>query len=311
MMPRLRSRNSASGASNQYPLGSQRYLNFPNSLGVPHNRFGFDFATTVGRPREYLSTGAEDFAATSSASPAGFFGRFLLAERSDPDFAFPGNNWSPFDQSSAFTLNANGLIVDGKTSGSTSYGEGTRAGVDLLMTNVHGFDLQVWDDVVKDWVNLGHNLQGNNPYVKGTPLQDGFYHQSRLRKPVTYDPMMHGPWNSLTHDLKFDLAGTSDFGNRFDTWHPRAAVSDDNYSPNPARIFRTGRAPYRPSLLNVTDPNDPAFVDVGNDDTTFKSDPALNDDAIAPLRGVRIVVRYYDTVSGQTRRVTLDQSLID
>src|SRR5690606_9907138 len=117
-----------------------------------------------------------------------------------------------------------------------------RRGVDLMLTNVHSFDIKVWDDIVGDFVDLGHTLQGENPYIVDAsgnhPIQDGFYHRSRLRRPMpkaTLDP--------ATENCFFDHPSVvTDFGNRYDTWSPLMFIASGDLSNPATQIWRTGRA---------------------------------------------------------------------
>lgn len=286
-------------------------LHVPRTLGAPYLRFGHEF-DILGRPLE-----------TSGGT---FFGRYTIAERSSPAFAYPGSGWAPFD---------------GSTGPATYAASTARRGVDLMLSNVHSFDIQVWDDVVGDYVNLGHTLTGQNPYVvqsDGThPVQNGFYHASRLRNPFPQAMLAAG------EDYYYDEpAITGNFGNRYDTWSPRMFIEN---AVAPIHRWRTGRAPYRPQWTNP-DPNaaefndppavpvDPTSVesvgresrmafadstldDNGNSLTILdlngdgSADDPLDSDAEAPLRAVRIIVRYLDTHSGQMRQATIETSLID
>ncbi len=260
-------------------------LAVPQSLGVPHLRFGHQY-TVVGAPLEY-------------AGPA-FFGRYTVPERSHPDFLYPGTDWAPFD----------GMNVD--PGANYSSGTPSRRGVDLMLSNVHSFDVEVWDDVVGGFVDLGHDFSGTNPYT-GAVDEPGFYHASRLRNPIPKDPL--APGEEGHYD---DSSVTENFGNRYDTWHPYMLVNTD---------WRNGRAPYRPQQSNP-DPNTASFNDptstdwnrepamefgdnTRDDDGDFTPGVAPDTDAEAPLRAVRIIVRYLDAHSGQMRQSTIEASLID
>lgn len=294
----------------EYRFVGAKRLFVPRSLGVPYLRFGHE-VDVLGRPMEY--------------SGGQFFGRFTIAERSSPLFAYPGSGWAPFDG----------------TAGPGAYASSTaRRGVDLMLSNVHGFDIQVWDDIVGDYVNLGHSLQGRNPYVIDAsgnhPVQDGFYHASRRRDP--FPQAMLAPGEDNHYD---DPSVEDNFGNRYDTWSPRMFLEDAM-----GRQWRTGRAPYRPQWTNP-DPNTGTFndpppptepliptslpsvtresrmafgdstVDDDGDGLTVHPRPGQpnpdpeDTDAEAPLRAVRLVVRYLDSHSGQMRQATIETSLID
>lgn len=296
-------------AANYYrAIGGDGLYLFP-ALGAPYLRFGHMFSD-LGQPLEF--NGAQ------------FLGRFTVPERSsvktaasNDTFVFPGNGWAPFD-------------------GSIGNYEGTaRRGVDLMLSNVHSFDVEVWDDVVGQFVDLGHDLTGKNPYT-GEEDQEGFYHISRLRDPFPRAMVAPGAEPYYDHP-----AISGNFGNRYDTWHPHIVAGGTGGR-------RVGRAPYRPQRTNP-DPkleefNDPppplvpvdptslpsitresrmAFGDRSLDDDgdgmTLHPRPAVGQtapdpddtDAEAPLRAVRITIRYLDANSGQMRQSTIESSLID
>lgn len=88
-------------------------------------------------------------------------------------------------------------------------------------------------------------------------------------------------------------------------------------------IWRTGRAPYRP-LKGNPDPNTAATnlierdmpfgnerLDLDLDGLTYLDGDAGETEAEAPLRAIRIKIRYIDPASGQLRQSTVEHSLID
>src|SRR5262249_30766816 len=102
----------------------------PKVLGQPAYRFGFCSNTANGNfgfPREYVSTGGNTY----------FIGRFTQGETSDLSFGYPGRNGSDPMDNMALTFDATTYRV-------TNF-NGTRAGEDVLMSNVLAFDIKVWD----------------------------------------------------------------------------------------------------------------------------------------------------------------------
>lgn len=289
----------------QLAAGADQLLLQP-ALGVPHLRFGAELSL-YGRPLE--------------KSGSQFFGRFTVPERAGELFAYPGTAWAPFDGTIPADADSDGLF-DFNAPGTPI----ERRGVDLMLSNVHSFDIEVWDDVLGRFVDLGYDNtddtfdKGTNPYT-GAVDQFGFYHISRRRNPFPNAGTGTGP-----EQFHYDHPGfTEDFENRYDTWHPQMLTS------NTTGGRRTGRAPYRPQRSNP-DPNDPEFNKSATDGTATMAmreslvafgDDRLDDDndgvigssgdsdAEAPLRAVRIVIRYLDTHSGQMRQATLEHSLID
>lgn len=205
-----------------------------------------------------------------------FFGRFTTAERSDSSFEFPGvvpnppnpnGGWTPFD----------GIVGN--------YPNGTRRGVDLMLPNVHAFDVEMWDDALGEFVDLGHEKTLPDNSNKQVPA--GYYNRNRLRKNKKTDGS-----NVVGNEHS---SAPVDFGNRYDTWGPRFFVGDAAGTP----LATMGRAPYRPEAGNP-DPNVEGFTGV----------PFGSPDE-APLRAIRIKIRYLDVNSGQLRQTTIEESLID
>lgn len=291
-------------------------LHIPRTLAAPMLRFGhsislhgqpLEFSNTVNSSMTSIAGGWDTF---SSSNPP--FGRLVAEERAHSGIQYPGMGFAPFDSTSGIPANAQ----DPRTGVIGAYQSGARRGVDLIMPNVHAFDIQAWDDILGRFVDIGYGLPdetgegpggttGNahsaqNPYdVDNQDAQWGFYHISRLRKTMS----------SPADPLRSDSGVPQDYGNRFDTWCPDMWIyqGGTNYA-------RNGRAPYRPMQRN-RDPNTTDFNDLIEPATAF-ADNVLdridsNDDAEAPLRAIRIVVRYIDPQSGQTRQVTIDESLID
>lgn len=310
--------NNPSGRPDEiYVPGTEQYR-FPKSLGVPHMRFGHITADSTSPahapPLEF--TGAEgprganfDNVATSVTPRTDFFGRFTASERANTAFAFPGSGFSPFGNATTLTLNANNQI--------SQYVTSDRRGVDLMLPNVHAFDIEVWDDIIGDYVDLGHDRLGTNPYT-GAVDEPGFYSASRLRRPLPKASIVAG------ENYLFDHSSIStDFGNRFDTWHPRMLVSNGDPLLPGTLIWRTGRAPYRPRKGNP-DPNTATAnlseqampfgnerLDLDLDGLTYLDGDPGETDAEAPLRAIRIKIRYVDPASGQLRQSTVEHSLID
>lgn len=101
-------------------------------LGLPQFRFGYSDVpgSTYGNPIEYIGTGAGTT----------FIGRFTKEETSNPFFVYPGSvdTSTPVSGAVVPNLTVTGGVVD-------QYADGIRAGEDILLTNVTGFDIKVWD----------------------------------------------------------------------------------------------------------------------------------------------------------------------
>lgn len=190
-------------------------------LGKPFNRFGFDYSS--GNPREY-----------ADASDTGtFFGRFTHEETSSVDFHYPGHSTdpdgdpltpddNPHSPLMTLSLNSNGVI--------DRFKGGARVGQDLLMSNVHAFDVKVWDEGaggIGQFVDVGHALEDS----AGNPIGD--FHQSKNAHRVSGSEVYYGPRRDVQ---------PSD--NRvFDTWHPGVDFGSGNTPP-----------PFRPLDSTTGDP---------------------------------------------------------
>lgn len=239
--------------------------NFP-SLGIPHYRWGHNHAT--GLPREFINSGST------------FIGRFLQQETSDPNFGYPARitpgSPNPMDPGTTgtLTLNANGVV--------TTYANGTRVVDDMLLPNVHAFDIKVWDPAadsgpdgqpgkagVNDDVNGPDGISGNGDDDATTD------NNSELGWPGSDD----GKFVDVGHSGATGFYTAAANGNttycpaghcRFDTW---------NFSPDLAP------PPYRPVL------------------------PTVAGGTVQALKAIQIKIRFYDVTSGQLKEVTLVQSL--
>jgi hypothetical protein len=89
----------------------------------------------------------------------------------------------------SLTLNSDGLV-------SQFTDEFGRRGEDIVMTNVHAFDIKVWDDGLSQFVDLGHGNSSGD--YAGPPA---------------------GPFT------------VAQGGNRYDTWHPNTLMPAPPYRP--------------------------------------------------------------------------------
>ena len=196
-----------------------RGLSF-GAIAAPFRRYGHYHTGNgvtsghAGRPKEFIAdtTGAD------------FIGRFTLQECSDPDFQYPHNKTSgsriPTNPTLALTLDPNDKTVTGPD----DFGQGTRRGEDLLLSNVHAFDILVWDENYGGFVNIGDpSLPATSDY------------SLTKRKNNSYGPRV--------------TENTAVFANNavFDTWHRQlnidGAVGNDEPPFHPI-TFRPDYAPY-------------------------------------------------------------------
>jgi hypothetical protein len=298
---------------------------------MPRNRFGHQrlklnpnpapptYILAEGRPREFVGP-ANDI----------FIGRFTQHETSDTDFNYPQGfstgNINPMDPTTTLTMSPNGSVQpfhDELT--------GTRRGEDILLTNVHSFDVKVWDYVLRDFVDVGH----------ANPL-GAFYFDSS------------NPNSQIDSNLQPAFGPQPvNFGkNRmFDTWHPKYDMDQDGATDVPPYLPlkfdpKLGNAtPWEPSHSYAVDevvvpmkyrgtsPSQPiprhlAFKCVGagtsggsepswpllSQDSTFVIDGGVTWQPIynlQALKAIKITIRYLDVSSDQMRQVTLIQSLVD
>ena len=193
------------------------------SLGIPQLRFGHDPWTGV--PRSFIDSGNDGQLGT--ADDTGFLGRFTMAECSDPNFGYPGwmakipnvadpsQDQNPMSMNTSLTWNANGAISEFSTV------TPQRRGADILMTNVLGFDVKVWDAAANGgaglFVDVGDSSITNGSFVPGN-VQNFYY----------------SPNNG----------GGSKF--RYDTWHPKAEIVQPGNAAN-----RNSNPPFKSAVNAV------------------------------------------------------------
>ena len=209
------------------------------AIANPALRFGFSPTqipnVIAGRPKEFRVEATSS--ATATADLADFIGRFTLLECSDSRFVYPQSlsNYSnvPTASSSTWTLDSN----DGSVN---EFNNGTRRGEDLLLSNVHAFDVQVWDELAQSFVNIGDPtlVQASSDFAMGSR-----YGSSNGTLPQSYGPRL------------FENAANGAVNAVFDTWHPLLNF-DTNNDPSPSPNVTTGQniyddPPFRPLLLKA------------------------------------------------------------
>jgi len=152
-------------------------IGFPISLGIPHVRFGHSISRADGTPREFVGTMNDKY-----------IGRFTMQETADSDFGYPGTNPTGGDPHTRADLD-----LDATTNMVTPFANETnRRGEDILMTNVHEFDIKVWDDDpgVLDWRDVG-NSSGTGRYCSARCLNT-----AHLRRYDTWHPYQDVSWTA-------------------------------------------------------------------------------------------------------------------
>ncbi|MEX2287654.1 MAG: prepilin-type N-terminal cleavage/methylation domain-containing protein [Planctomycetaceae bacterium] len=151
---------------------------FPFSLGIPHLRYGHTLSLAgvpglAGAPVEYIvgpdgqpgdatvdddgANGVDDFGELGFAGTDDqYIGRFTIHETAHSAFIYPGNAVSNAVSvqdphvNTALQLGPDGLVA--------AYSdEPARQGEDIILSNVHSFDIKVWDDdpAEQAFVDLG------------------------------------------------------------------------------------------------------------------------------------------------------------
>ena len=190
-----------------------------NSIAYPPNRYGFspdlNGAIIAGRPKEFLSNKSTDMSDDLST----FIGRFTLAECSSSGFGYPqfapGGN-IPTDPSLSLVT-------------ADDFGQGLRRGEDLMLANVHAFDVQIWDEGAGSFVNICDPTLANTADY------------SRNNRLSSFGPRLIAP-SSETQTVVNAV---------YDTWHPKILASQMGIDTPPFRpVYRTasstlgGSGPY-------------------------------------------------------------------
>ncbi len=191
------------------------------SLGNPRHRFGFNHIT--GLSREYMTS-------SSLNNPQLFIGRFTHEETSHPSFNYPqdpmpssmGGGGNPMDPAGP------NLVVNSETRVVELLKNGVRRSEDLVLSNVRSFDIEVFDDQVGGFVDIGDTaLDSTTPIGRFAP--------------------------SVKQN---SAAGNSEWHNVFDTWHPTTAVGSDFDPPYPMLSNASGAPVY--DLANQSTQHNPS-----------------------------------------------------
>ena len=107
-------------------------------LGIPHFRFGH--SPTSGLPREFLTDGTTNY----------FLGRYTHDETSSPAFQYPHTTTGGVFGGTLTPSDTSNFLGTGRLN--TIFSGGTRRGEDVLLYNVHSFDVEIWDASVNGGV---------------------------------------------------------------------------------------------------------------------------------------------------------------
>jgi prepilin-type N-terminal cleavage/methylation domain-containing protein len=198
-------------ANDQINLGAAS-LGLTNIVGAPAScyRFGFDQATGISR----------EFSTSTPGTPGFFFvGRLTAEEMSHGDFNFPQNGSTAFgnpttngDNPMSYLWPLTDANSDDVVDEFDSVGgiRGSRRGEDLLLSNVHAFEIDIWDDRIGGFVQPGHSLTD-------AAGEFGDYHRGRNLQLNRSTPLVVVPSGS---PAAWDTAPYDQWTGRiFDTWH--------------------------------------------------------------------------------------------
>jgi type II secretory pathway pseudopilin PulG len=274
-------------------------------LGKTFNRFGFD--PISGLPREFTNT-------STVAGVPRFFGRFTQEETSflqtSPStlsFGYPArlsaDAPNPYNGTSA-SPNGVSLTYDDTTGKVVQYAGGLRIGEDILMTNVHQFDIKLWDD--GSWFGpdgVPGSVGDDNPNAA-----NGTNDQSEVGWPGSDD----GSFVDLGHNGFFPsmapFSGSTDvsFYSKNIT-NPTTTVYCPPHPSGKAGVYQYRFDTWHPSFNITGNP--------GNDAAPYRApnplSPTLGQPTTRPLRAIQIKIRFFDQTSQQLREVTFVQSLTD
>ena len=308
-----------------------------NAIAAPYRRFGHFHqvgANFSGRPKEFADNTA-----------ANFIGRYTLQECSDSDFRYPQNTTSSGNIPTDPTLNLTLDLTTQTVIAPDDFSQGFRRGEDLLLPNVHAFDVQVWDAGYGAFVDIGDpNLPANADFSMANRLN------------ASYGPRLPASESLPT------IANAC-----FDTWHPgididsaSGVIDNPPFLPvnlKPASVFGAGVNGWLPGQLyaagNVVFPSGPPGIAgpafptnkmpygwpffyrciqggtslSGPAANTYSAEPqwplveglTVTDGPVVwqavdnrkPLKAIKIEIRFVDPSTQQMRQLTIIHSFVD
>ena len=227
------------------------------AIAKPQFRFGFSpqglAGVLPGRPKEF----------TNATTGASYIGRFTMQECSDSDFRYPQSTTAggrvPTDSAVQMTLDPNDASATINLPNANPpdvLGDGPRRGEDLLLSNVHAFDIQVWDTNFGGFVNIA------DPSL---PVTADFAGGKRNGLPGT----SYGPRIA-------ENAGTNAINAVFDTWNPQIGIDFDS---NP--LTTPEPPPFHPKTYSVAGP-EPTPVNFVGTSTWQPDSPYKIGDVVFP-----------------------------
>lgn len=204
------------------------------ALANPGRRYGFSPLTLAGslrgRPKEF----AADLSSAATGNPMDFIGRFTLQECSDVNFQYPqgltsGGGIPTHPTSYDLLLDSNSIVQQGGGAATDDFRQGLRRGEDLLISNVHAFDVQVWDEALGGFIDIGTSA----PTLAGADYHLGNRNGglSSSYGPRVMENVASGAINAI-----------------YDTWHPRIQIDyDGDGAVAESPPFRPVR--FKPSII--------------------------------------------------------------
>jgi len=314
-------------------VNSRNASNYP--LAIPAARFGHNHAT--GLPREFApGPGPDGLWSTTADNGPFFIGRFTHEETSNYYFRYPqtasedsgGNLINDGNPMKTQNVSNNPLAV-GEDGVINQYRGGPRRAEDILMTNVHSFDVKVWDGALSRFVDIGHaggtgdfRLAGrlNSAYGPGGPWGNRVYdtwHQSITSEPpyriTRYSHRIvagnrRGPWSASTGYN----AGNAIFPQN-EAGGPLAFLCTATTGAGVSRSLPPNWPAHPGAIVTETeDLNKNQILDMGEDTNSNGQLDSVTWKAIdnwLPLRAIQITIRYRDPNSELMRQMTQVHSL--
>lgn len=213
-----------------FPSGT--FHPFAHSLGQTWNRFGHN--SEINGPGLMSGSGApsvqnglpREFSAATT--PNFYVGRFTQEETSNAAFQYPQTmpaGVNPMDTAATtLTDTNNDSVVD-------AFASGPRIGVDLLLTNVHEFRVEVWDQRIGQFAPIGHSI-GAGDYNLGRQLNPSYLPLGGIARIFdTWHPNFDRNFNIPSGIPLGDTADRPPF--RALNWDPTVPTTDPAFPPGP------------------------------------------------------------------------------
>lgn len=206
------------------------------SISYPPNRFGFE----IQRPDYPAGWGGQDKLHPSGGNRPNwvggrskefvgetYIGAYMMEETSAAGFLYPmtsDSDPSTQDDPTDPAFNPGIAASPNPTLAMAGFVGGTRRGEDLVLPNVHAFDVDVWDETANAFVDIGYDDAGGlvTDYSRGARYNQWYGPRVPARGGIFYPPP----------------AATAPAGNNvFDTWYVDAATTDASGLPG-APLYR-------------------------------------------------------------------------